>query len=298
MFNLTDPVTTGVIDESLHTIQLTVGDISITALTPIIAHTGVSINPDSDVTQDFTSPIDYIVTAGNGSTQKYTVTVSPVRLAGTITTEIGADHSMPVYIKNAADYTEESWTAYVAAIDAAILVESNIASTIQEMLSSVTAINTTKSQLVFAGKDDLDAAKAIVTDRVQADYTDTSWTTFVSARTSALALPETTNALIVDKTVAINSAQSALVFAGQADLDTAISDANSRVQNSYTDASWTTFTSARTSALALPETTNSLVVAKREALNTAILSLITRTADADLTTAKNTIISLVQNEYT
>jgi hypothetical protein len=162
------------------------------------------------------------------------------------------------------------------------------------MIQSIAAINTTKMDLIFSGWENLYAAVSISDARMQSDYTGASWTHL----STALSLPQSTNAQIVDKTVAINSALSGLVFAGQADLDTVVSDANSRVQNIYTDASWTLFTSARTSALTLPETTNALVVAKREALNTAILSLITRTADADLTTVKNATISLVQSQYT
>jgi hypothetical protein len=65
------------INENDHTIHITLQDIPLTALTPDITHTGVSITPASGVIQDFTSPLEYTVTAGDGSTQKYTVTVSP-----------------------------------------------------------------------------------------------------------------------------------------------------------------------------------------------------------------------------
>ncbi len=87
-FSFTNPNTTGTINESDHTIQLTVHDMSITALTPTITHTGTSISPASGVVQDFTSPVVYTVTAGDGSTQVYTVTVSQVMLTDTITREI------------------------------------------------------------------------------------------------------------------------------------------------------------------------------------------------------------------
>ncbi|MEI6058032.1 MAG: DUF5018 domain-containing protein, partial [bacterium] len=293
-FNLTDPVATGIIDENMHTIQLTVHDAAITALAPTIVHTGISISPASGVIQNFTAPLNYIVTAGDGSIQTYTVTITQVMLTDAITAEIGADHAVPVYVKTASEYTADSWTAYVAAIDAAILVESNIDSTVQEMSDSITAIHIAKSSLVFAGMPDLMTIKNTTTGFIQTDYIADSWTRL----STALALPETTNAFIVDKTVAINSAISALVFAGRADLDTAVSDVNSRTQDTYTNASWASFNVARANALALPETTNALVVAKREALNSAILSLITRTADAGLTIAKNTTIPLVKNEYT
>lgn len=48
----------------------------ITTLVPSITITGVSVNPASGVTQNFTNPVQYTVTAANGSTQIYTVTVT------------------------------------------------------------------------------------------------------------------------------------------------------------------------------------------------------------------------------
>ena len=46
-----------------------------TTLTPTIAITGTSINPASGIAQDFTSPVTYTVTAADGTTKVYTVTV-------------------------------------------------------------------------------------------------------------------------------------------------------------------------------------------------------------------------------
>jgi hypothetical protein len=59
-----------------NTISLTVpyGTI-LTFLVPTITITGASINPASGVPQDFSSPVDYTVTAVDGSTKTYTVTV-------------------------------------------------------------------------------------------------------------------------------------------------------------------------------------------------------------------------------
>lgn len=45
-------------------------------LTPFIIHTGVSVSPASGSGQDFTSPRPYTVTAADGSTKTYTVTVN------------------------------------------------------------------------------------------------------------------------------------------------------------------------------------------------------------------------------
>ena len=49
---------------------------SMTSLTPLIVYSGKSINPVSGVTQNFSSPLSYIVTAMDGSTQSYAVTVT------------------------------------------------------------------------------------------------------------------------------------------------------------------------------------------------------------------------------
>ncbi|MBU2997460.1 cadherin-like domain-containing protein [Cellulophaga baltica] len=46
----------------------------VTALTPVIIHNGVSIDPDNTA-QDFSSPVTYTVTAENDDTQEYIVTV-------------------------------------------------------------------------------------------------------------------------------------------------------------------------------------------------------------------------------
>jgi formylglycine-generating enzyme required for sulfatase activity len=46
------------------------------SLTPTITHTGVRVSPASGVSQNFTSPVTYSVTAADGSTKAYTATVT------------------------------------------------------------------------------------------------------------------------------------------------------------------------------------------------------------------------------
>jgi len=76
-FKALDPDVTGVIDEGVKTITLTVPfGTEITALVPTIVHTGASISPASGTAQDFTSPVTYTVTAEDASTQAYLVTVT------------------------------------------------------------------------------------------------------------------------------------------------------------------------------------------------------------------------------
>lgn len=62
----------GVIVGTNITVTLPIGT-DITALTPVIAHSGKMITPTS--AQDFTEPVTYTVTAENLSTQNYIVTV-------------------------------------------------------------------------------------------------------------------------------------------------------------------------------------------------------------------------------
>jgi hypothetical protein len=48
----------------------------LTAQTPTIVINGSSINPPSRVPQNFTQPVTYTVTAADGSTRVYTVTIT------------------------------------------------------------------------------------------------------------------------------------------------------------------------------------------------------------------------------
>lgn len=48
----------------------------VTGMTPSIVHTGASISPSSGTPRDFTNPVTYTVTAADGTTQVYAVTVT------------------------------------------------------------------------------------------------------------------------------------------------------------------------------------------------------------------------------
>lgn len=76
-FGFPGPGVTGTVNESNHTVAITVPyGTGLTALAPAISHTGASISPSSGVARNFTSPVNYQVTAADGSTQSYLVTVS------------------------------------------------------------------------------------------------------------------------------------------------------------------------------------------------------------------------------
>jgi hypothetical protein len=71
------PNVIGTVNEAAKTIALTVPyGTNVTALVPTITHTGASVSPNTGVTQNFTNPVIYTVTAEDGSTQTYTVTVT------------------------------------------------------------------------------------------------------------------------------------------------------------------------------------------------------------------------------
>lgn len=76
-FNGLSPAVTGTIDEGNHTIALTVPyGTNVTSLIPTVTITGTSVVPNSEVTQNFTNPVTYTVTAADASTQEYIVTVT------------------------------------------------------------------------------------------------------------------------------------------------------------------------------------------------------------------------------
>jgi hypothetical protein len=74
-FSFTSPAVTGVISGTNIAVTVPSG-IDVTALVPTISHTGVSISPNSGVAQNFTNPVTYTVTAADGTTKEYIVTVT------------------------------------------------------------------------------------------------------------------------------------------------------------------------------------------------------------------------------
>jgi len=73
-----NPSIDGIIDNSNYTVSLTVPNgTDVTSLTPtIVIPENATISPNSGVAQDFTNPVTYTITAQDGSTQNYKVTVA------------------------------------------------------------------------------------------------------------------------------------------------------------------------------------------------------------------------------
>ncbi|MDP2630749.1 MAG: S8 family serine peptidase, partial [Candidatus Uhrbacteria bacterium] len=122
--SFSDPVAVGTIDENNHTISVVVPfGTNVSALVPAIIKTGALIVPASGVQQDFSNPATYLVTAMNGSTQSYVVTVTvaanPAKALTSLTVQSGpgkppisaqgvineADHTVLVYVPYNADVT-------------------------------------------------------------------------------------------------------------------------------------------------------------------------------------------------
>jgi hypothetical protein len=82
-FSSLTPEVAGIISESDKAITLSVpSGTSVTSLTPTIAVSDkATLSPASGVSLDFTNPVKYTVTAEDGSTQEYTVTVTILKSA-------------------------------------------------------------------------------------------------------------------------------------------------------------------------------------------------------------------------
>jgi len=74
-FTFTSPAAAGIISGTNIAVMVPYGT-AITALAPTIAITGATVSPASGSAQNFTSPVQYTVTAADGTTQSYTVTVT------------------------------------------------------------------------------------------------------------------------------------------------------------------------------------------------------------------------------
>ncbi|MBF0410532.1 MAG: DUF5018 domain-containing protein, partial [Candidatus Riflebacteria bacterium] len=103
-FNFSSLSVTGIVSEAAKTVALTVPyGTDVTALAPSITHTGVSVSPNTDVMQNFTNPVTYSVTAANGTTQAYVVTVYvSANTAKAITAFTFADLSVTGVVNEAA----------------------------------------------------------------------------------------------------------------------------------------------------------------------------------------------------
>jgi len=106
VFNFTSPASVGTIYEGNHTIYFTlpVGS-SKTSLTPVISiPASASVSPSSGTAKDFTNPVNYTVTAEDGSQQNYTVYVY-------VTSFLATGGMMSTILDGAINYTIHTFTS-------------------------------------------------------------------------------------------------------------------------------------------------------------------------------------------
>ncbi|GHV06044.1 hypothetical protein FACS189485_13930 [Spirochaetia bacterium] len=87
-FSFSSPAATGAIDGTDITVTVPLGT-SVISIAPQITHTGVSISPASGEAGDFTDPVTYTVTAEDGSTRDYRVTVKTAKVPSAEQIEAG-----------------------------------------------------------------------------------------------------------------------------------------------------------------------------------------------------------------
>lgn len=98
-FAFASPAATGTINETDHTIEVTVPNLTDrSALVPTIAHSGASLTPASGTARDFTNPVTYTVRAKNASIQTYTVTVTVTPPVAVRTSPIVGNLDLTVYV--------------------------------------------------------------------------------------------------------------------------------------------------------------------------------------------------------
>jgi hypothetical protein len=106
------------IDEAAKKIAVTVYGTVVTSLTPTITYTGASIDPALGVARNFTNPVTYIVTAEDGSTATYTVTVTVIFTDMSDIEDYLAAAPAPVSLPVALNLASD-WTNLLAKIQAA-----------------------------------------------------------------------------------------------------------------------------------------------------------------------------------
>ncbi len=106
------PNVVGTVNEDAKTIALTVPfGTNVTTLVPTIVTTGTSVSPNTGVAQSFATPVTYTVTAENGSTSAYVVTVTA---ASTVVAGANVTIDAPVN-NNITAWLAPTGTALIAA---------------------------------------------------------------------------------------------------------------------------------------------------------------------------------------
>lgn len=130
----------GTIDQSTKTILLEIAETDLSSLTPFITFSEkASISPAARVPQDFTNPVTYTVTAEDGSTESYTVTVSSSIISFSFN---GKDYEI---VKSNMTWID---AATIAARRNGVLAEINDADEQEAIFSALTNASITTSNTV------------------------------------------------------------------------------------------------------------------------------------------------------
>jgi hypothetical protein len=123
----TSPESVGVITGTVIAVTVPYGT-SVTSLSPVITHTGESISPASGVPQNFTTFVPYIVTAADGSTVTYTVTVTVASVLNSVAAwieaavaedpTVGSDADHAISLPLGIDLDSAQWADILSAIAA------------------------------------------------------------------------------------------------------------------------------------------------------------------------------------
>jgi hypothetical protein len=127
-FSFVSPEATGIVDTDTKTIAVTVPyGTAVINLTPTIEFEGSTIDPASGEAQDFTNSVAYTITAANGSTETWTVTVTKrdshitvAEVEAYLASATGGTASNPVSLPvtlNLADSSGNGWAGLLGAID-------------------------------------------------------------------------------------------------------------------------------------------------------------------------------------
>ena len=165
------------------------------------------------------------------------------------------------------DYTPESWTLFIDAKTEAFALPET---TQVEVNNKTRAITDAIDLLVALNKTNLNAAKTEAKAKKENAYSATSWSAFITALNTALAMPEVTQANIDAKTDAIKVAIELLVMLDKTELKAVKNDALSKNEADYVPASWLLFREELEKALAMPQTEQSEIDAKVAAIKEAI----------------------------
>lgn len=219
---------------------------------------------------------------------------------------------------NSADYTSNSWGVFQNALVYAKAVAAKSDATATEISDAVQALQSARTALVFTGA--LKAAVSAVKSLPSGAYTASSWATLQSALSAAegvVANPAATQAQVSDALTNLKSAVDGLALdtsnggttsvADKAALNSAINEANGKVQSDYTADSWSAMQTALTEAknvAANPAASQAQVDAATSNLNRAMAALqhTTVTNDSADKSALNSFIAdsdkLKQADYT